>query len=260
MSQGQKALVSQWRGAHAVGGRRRHMQALEDFLRTHDTGDLLDIACGGGAFTRRVLDGSKSHGHVTGLDINADVGVGFLSNIDGDDVTFVASPIAAYLDGGHAFDTVSVSNALHHLEGVGDILRDVRGVVRPDGVVIIHEMYADGLNPPQETQRDIHAMIAQLHRVQGEYHRAAYTRQEILDFLDGAGLTVRHRFEALNDDAPVEKGTDGFAGRVIQTLAAAYPDGPPDDLRAECDALVARAVDVGVGRPPQWTFVCAYDA
>ena len=234
------------------------MQVLEDFLRTHDAGDVLDIACGGGAFTRRVIDGSKSCGSVTGLDINADVGVGFLSNIDGDDVTFVASPIAAYLGGGHTFDTVSVSNALHHLEGVGDILRDARGVVRPGGVVIIHEMYADGLTPPQETQRDLHAMIAQLHQVQGEYHRAAYTRQEIREFVDGAGARIDHHFETLNEDAPVEKGVDGFAGRAEQTLAQAYPDGAPAELVAECEALRTRAIETGVGRPPQWTLVCSY--
>ncbi|MBT5713414.1 class I SAM-dependent methyltransferase, partial [Candidatus Poribacteria bacterium] len=182
----------------------------------------------------------------------------FLGNIEGDDVSFVASAIGDYLRGDHGFDTISISNALHHLEGVGDILRDLRRIANPNGVVIISEMYADDLTPPQQTQRDLHAMIARLHVGMGEYHRATYTRDEINGFLAGAGLGVLHAFDAPHDDAPVEKGTDGFAGRAGSVMADAYPDGAPPDVSAEYERLKARAIAIGVARPPQLTLVCAY--
>ncbi len=235
------------------------MQGLEDFLKTHDGGDMLDIACGGGAFGRRLVDGCRSYKSVTGLDMNEGAREGFLSNVEGNNVTFVASPIADYLEGDHSYDTVSVSNALHHLAGVGTILRDLRAIVDEDGVVIIHEMYADGITPAQETQRDVHAMIARLHRVQGEFHRGAYTREEIRGFVARSGLVVQHLFEARNEDAPIEKGKDGFAGRLKGVLDQAYPDGAPAEVQAEVDDLMRRAVEIGVGRPPQWTLVCAYE-
>lgn len=234
------------------------MESLEEYLQTRAGGAILDIACGGGAFARRLVDGLASYASVTGLDI-ADKRDEFLGNVDGHDVTFVASAIADYLRGDHGFDTISVSNALHHLEGVGDILRDLRAIANADAVVIIHEMYADGLTPPQQTQRDLHALIARLHLGMGEYHREAYTRGDIHGFIEGAGLEVAHAFDAPHDDAPVEKGPDGFAGRAGSVIADAYPDGAPADVSTEYERLKARAVEIGVARPPQMTLVCAYE-
>ena len=37
------------------------MNTLENYLKTHDGGHLLDIACGGGAFTKRLISGLKSY-------------------------------------------------------------------------------------------------------------------------------------------------------------------------------------------------------
>ena len=71
-------------------------------------------------------------------------------------VRFVASPIADFLREPVAdpFDTVSIANALHHLEEVGDVLQQLRNVVTPDGTLILCEMYAGDLTPAQQTQRD----------------------------------------------------------------------------------------------------------
>lgn len=234
------------------------MDTLEDFLQTRDCGDILDIACGGGAFARRLIDGAKSYAGVTGLDLNADSESAFLDNVVGHDVRFVAGSIAAYMNGADRFDTISISNALHHVEDIGDVLRDLRGILRPGGVVIINEMYADGLTPAQETQRDLHAMIAKIHLSMGEHHRPAFTRAEIDAFVAGAGLEVRHAFHASNEDAPVDQTLDGFAARARGVMEEAYPDGAPAALREEYEALKTRVTEIGVGRPPQLILVCGY--
>ena len=41
-------------------------------------------------------------------------------------------------------------------------------------------------------------------------------------------------------------------------MADAYPDGAPPDVSAEYERLKARAIAIGVARPPQLTLVCAY--
>ena len=246
--------------SHLIKG-RNYMKMLEDFLKTHDGGALLDIACGGGNFTHQLIASLKSYISVTGLDIKPNLQTDFLKNVDGHDVTFVASAIADYLKITDSFDTISISNALHHLEGVGDILGDLRNILNPDGIIIINEMYSDDLTPAQETQRDLHGLMAQLHCVMGEYHHGAFTRAEIHSFINNAGLIVQHTFNVRKDDAPVEKetnGTDGPTGRARETIDKAYPDGAPPAVCREFEQLRVRATEIGIAPPPQLTLVCVF--
>ncbi|MDP6039001.1 MAG: methyltransferase domain-containing protein [Candidatus Latescibacteria bacterium] len=237
------------------------MKTLEDFLRTQEGGNLLDIACGSGSFTHRLIDSLKSYISVTGLDIKPTLQTDFLKNVDGHDVTFVASAVADYLENAGSFDTISISNAIHHLEGVGDILGDLRNILNFGGTVIINEMYSDDLTPAQETQRDLHGLMAKLQCVMGEYHRGAFTRGEIHDFINNAGLIVQHTFTVRKDDAPVQKetdGTDGPTSRVQETIDKAYPDGAPSAVCQELDQLKIRATEIGSAPPPQLTLVCKF--
>ena len=238
------------------------MEKLEDFLKSYDGGKVLDIACGSGSFTSRQIAALNSYSSVTGLDIKADLEADFLENVEGHDISFVVSPIRDYLQTTDRFDTISVSNALHHLEGVGDVLKDIQKILNPSGTFIVNEMYSDGLNPAQETQRDLHRFMAGLHRVAGEFHRGAFTRDEIQGFLDQAGLRVLHRFRVSNEDGPVKKETDGKGGfleRVMGAVERAFPDGAPAEVAEELEGLASRAAEIGVGSPPQLTFVCRYE-
>ena len=234
------------------------MDGLEDFLRTHNGGKLLDIACGGGRFTRRLVAGLRSYTSVTGLDIKAGLEAEFLDSVDGHDVAFVTSAISDYLETDNRFDTISISNALHHLEGVGDILRGLQRIMNSDGVAIVNEMYSDDLTPAQQPQHGLHGMMAKLHRTMGEYHREPFARSEIHDFISDAGLIVQHTSDVSNDDAPVTKGADGtgMTQRVREAIAKAYPDGAPPGLQGEFEQLKVRASEIGVAPPPQLTLVC----
>lgn len=234
------------------------MNNLEDFLADYDAGNLLDIACGGGRFTRLLTDGCRSWSSVVGLDIKAGAGEDFTGAMDTDAVRFVASPIADFLKDpvSAPFDTVSIANALHHLEGVGDILRQLSDVVSPDGTVIICEMYADDLTPAQQTQRDLHAFMAELHRAAGEYHRSVFTRAEIDTMVADAGLQVRHRFHEANDTEPA--GDSPMVSRLEEAISRAYPEGAPTSVETRRDELLERAEATGVGTPPQLTLVCTF--
>ncbi|MDA0336689.1 MAG: class I SAM-dependent methyltransferase [bacterium] len=234
------------------------MQDLQEFLAAYDAGNVLDIACGGGRFTRLLIDGCRSWQSVVGLDIKQEAGQDFISLMGTDSVRFVAAPIRDFFRDPAAgpFDTVSIANALHHLEGVGDVLRQLRDVVTPGGTLILCEMYADDLTPAQQTQRDLHALMAELHRAAGEYHRSVFTRAEIDTMVAAAGLDVRHRFDDANDSPPA--GDSPMVSRLEEAISRAYPDAVPAAVESRRDELLARARDTGVGTPPQLTLVCAF--
>lgn len=235
------------------------MNTFEDYLKTRNGGDILDIACGGGNFTKRLITHFQDYNSVTGLDIKASVKDDFLKNIEGKNVTFIASPIADYLTQSHAFDTISISNALHHLENVQDMIAQFKNLLKKSGTVIINEMHSDNLTPAQESQRDLHSFMADLHRLSGEYHRGPFSTQEIHDMINNAGLRIDHTFHVKNDDKPVETGPEAakhFSQRIQSALENAYPQSPPADVIEKREQLKQRATEVGVGSPPQLTFVC----
>jgi 2-polyprenyl-3-methyl-5-hydroxy-6-metoxy-1,4-benzoquinol methylase len=230
---------------------------LESFLKTHDAGALLDIACGGGAFTKRLTDDLQSYTQVTGLDIKADSREAFLEAVQGHDIAFVASSIHDYLKSGeNTFDTISVSNALHHLEDVGQVLKDIRTILASGGTVIINEMHRDDLTPTQQTQHDQHRFLAELQRKSGEYHRETWSRDEILGFVSDAGLEIVHRFENLNRDAEITKEPGRIVQRAMAAIEKGYPTGAPDATSAELKRLVERSESIGSSAPPQLTLVC----
>ena len=232
------------------------MTQLEDFLKMHHAGAVLDIACGGGGFTKRLSEHLASYGSITGLDIKADAREGFLEAVAGHDVDFVAGSIHDYLKTSGSFDTITVSNALHHLENVGEVLKDVRGILNEGGTFIVNEMHCDNLTPPQVTQHDQHKFLADLQREAGEYHRETWSRDEIYGFVKGAGLSVQHTFENANEDAAVTKEPTRIVERAQGAIEKAYPDGPPDAIVNELERLRKRSSEIGSSSPPQLTLVC----
>lgn len=235
------------------------MKRLEDYLPTRDGGHVLDIACGSGNFTRRLINELKSYTSITGLDIKPDLKDDFLKNTEGHDITFVVAPIAEFLKIDNTFDTISISNALHHVEQVADIMSNFKHISHSDGVVIITEMCSDCITPAQENQRDLHHFMARLHSAMGEHHRETFSRNEIHAMIENAGLKIQHAFEAKNDDAPVQTGDNAasrFTSRIQSAIENVYPNGLPADLRTELNALKTSTIQNGIAPQPQLTFVC----
>lgn len=233
------------------------MTNLEDYLKTHDAGRLLDIACGGGAFTKRLAENLQSYTSIMGLDIKSESQDSFLETVKGHNVSFVASSIHDYLRStSDGFDTISVSNALHHLQDVGEVLKNVRSILNDGGTVIVNEMHCDDLTPPQQTQHDQHKFLAEIHRAGGEYHRETWSRSEIFNFVTHAGLRVQHEYEDTNEDAPITKEADRMVQRARDAIEKAYPEGAPDTVITERDRLAVRSGEIGSSSPPQLTLVC----
>lgn len=234
------------------------MTSLDAYLGTRDAGRVLDIGCGGGRFAKRLVAHSHSVGTVTGLDLNPDVGEAFLKELDLPDAGFVASPIADFLDTDRAFDTISISNALHHLENAGTVLKRLGGIAAPGAVCIISEMHRDDLTPSQQAQYAFHSLMARLHRASGEYHRAPYSVAEIRELLEAAYMGIEHAFETRNSDSDAQPFDDAARSRLRDAVDRAYPDGAPTDVETAFEAVCEQATRNGMGTPPNVTFVCTF--
>ena len=154
-----------------------------------DGGRVLDVATGTGSFVAFLLDGLRSYEEIVGIDANAERAAAFEQALAGrSGVRFEAMDAHALAFPDASFDTVCISNSLHHFEDPAPILAEMLRVVRPGGHVVVNEMYRDGQSASQLTHVLLHHWWAAVGRATGEVHRETYERAAIVEIVAGLGL------------------------------------------------------------------------
>lgn len=163
------------------------MRSPDDLLRTIDGGRVLDAGCGAGYFTRRLAGSLRSYESIIGIDPDKDSLDEARRQTDDPDVRYRQMSVLDLEADPPRFDTVAISNALHHVEDPSQVLRRLVSVLRPGGTLVVNELYCDDLNRLQAIGRDVHHFKAACDELQGRVHRPTFTRQEIRDLVASAG-------------------------------------------------------------------------
>jgi len=220
-------------------------------------GRVLDVATGAGSFVQFVLDGLHDHGEIIGIDANPERAAAFAEAFGGrGDVRFVEMDAhhLAFADG--SFDTVCVSNSLHHFADPHPVLAEMLRVLRPGGHAVVNEMYRDGQSETQATHVLLHHWWAAAGTVSGEVHRETYRRAEIVEIVESLGLAdVRLADLADPDEDPHDPETVAELEAAIDRYVA-LAEGHPElqqrgeDLRSRLREIGARSATqlVAVGR------------
>ncbi len=153
-------------------------------------GRILDVATGNGWLLAWLLDTMQTTTEGVGIDLRPldaaaldEEGVFNRENVE-----FLQMDAASmdFPDG--SFDTVAISNALHHMPDVGAVLAEMRRVLKPGGHLIVLEMYRDQQDGPQMTHILMHHWWANIDSALGIMHRETYTRAALVDLIAGLGL------------------------------------------------------------------------
>lgn len=161
-----------------------------------DGGRVLDVGTGKGDFIVTLAEHLGGYTKFTGVDLNVEKLekgrerveelVADLLEMDGGDLAF---------DNG-AFDTVCISNSLHHLERTGDVMAEMFRVLRPGGTFILQEMFCDGeQTPAQVTDILVHHWSSRIDTLLETFHRKIYTREEIGSVIESLDLRDVRYFE-----------------------------------------------------------------
>ena len=220
-------------------------------------GRVLDVATGAGSFVQFLIDGLRDHDEIIGIDANPERAATFAGAFgERDDVRFVDMDAhhLAFADG--SFDTVCVSNSLHHFADPRPVLAEMLRVLRPGGLVVLNEMYRDGQSETQETHVLLHHWWAAVGRQRGEVHRETYGRAEIVAIVETLGLSDLRLVDLADPDedphdpetvAELEAAIDRYVG-----LAEGHPElqRRGEDLRVRLREIGARSATqlVAVGR------------
>jgi ubiquinone/menaquinone biosynthesis C-methylase UbiE len=166
-------------------------------IKILSSGRVLDVATGSGNFIKFLLENIKDYGEIIGMDTSEKAAAALTEAFrDKPNIRFIK------MDAGHvdfpdaSFDTVCVSNSLHHLVDLEPVLSEMKRVLHPGGNFVVDEMYRDHQTKTQMTHVLMHHWRAVVDTAMGIIHNKTYTRQQIVDIIGRLGLT-----ELIFDDA-----------------------------------------------------------
>ncbi len=215
-------------------------------------GRVLDVATGRGDFVRMLAEFLGGYDEFVGIDIKQKA-------IDDARKAFEEQPgevrntgfrvmdAAALEYVGGSFDTVAISNSLHHMADVDRVLGEMKRVLRAGGLLVVREMFRDNQTETQMTHVLLHAWWAKINQRQGETHNETFTRQELVAVVDKLGLGDTDMFD-FADTASDPKDPELIESVIDRNLKLveginSHPDYAK--LKAEGERLNQRLQNVG---------------
>lgn len=233
------------------------MRDLENRLREISGGDILDIACGRGWFSKLILDSMHDYNSLTGIELTDIYKKEFYEILGECNVRYEVANIYDYIESNNKFDTVTMSYSMHHLEKLSYILRNIHKLLKPNGTIIINEMYKDNLTEAQITQKNIHELGAEIDRLNGKYHAQVYTIKEIGNLIQLANLD-EYEIILTKNDKKVNNDNDYHKNLIkllINKLYEIYEENIPEDLMLKVDYAKDRLDKYGICSPPMMTII-----
>lgn len=208
---------------------------ITEALRAQPAGRTLDLATGTGSFLDYLTDVMKDVGYTVGVDASFSA-LAKAHDTDGDS-GFAQMRSGALGFPSQGFDTVAMSNALHHLPDFVDTFMEVSRVLRPGGRFVFEEVYHDHQSPPQEVDIALHHWVAEIDRARGKPHSDTYSRDELLVLVSALDLHDVETFDfAELDEDPLEPAKIQRLDRTITRIARSTRDldnGPVLQAKAE---------------------------
>ncbi len=157
------------------------MTTSQQILGTISGGKVLDVATGSGGFIHLLIEGLRDFDEIIGIDTTDRGAAAFTAAFTDRPNIHFAQMDAAQLNWPDAsFDTVCISNSLHHLADVPRVLAQLDRVLKPGGHFIISEMYRDGQTAEQQTHVELHHWWAAVDTAQGVIHCETYAREQLM--------------------------------------------------------------------------------
>jgi SAM-dependent methyltransferase len=163
--------------------------AIAETLKSISGGRVLDVATGDGEFVSLLMKTLKNYDSFIGVDISAKDVESARKRLAGKPVKILEMNAEALEFGDGSFDTVCISDSLHHLDKIDNVLAEMRRVLKTGGHFILQEMYCDGdQTEAQKTEILKHHWHAEIDSLLGTTQNKTLTRQRIIDIANSLKL------------------------------------------------------------------------
>jgi ubiquinone/menaquinone biosynthesis C-methylase UbiE len=229
------------------------MDILIKRLNTVSGGKVLDVATGRGNFIKILQDGLKDFEEIIGIDcIDTSILDKVKENFTDKRIKFTQMNANKMDFEDHHFDTVCLSNSLHHLSDVQSVLKEMLRVLKPDGTFIINEMICDDQKPSQMTYVHMHHWWAKIDTAMGKLHFETFPKQLILDIANRMSLKDMEVLEFNDPDDPMDQASlEGISKIIDEYIERAKPLQNFEAFRQEGESIRKHLYEVGVNGATQ---------
>jgi SAM-dependent methyltransferase len=164
-------------------------------LGSISAGKVLDVGTEGGGFIDTLIKTLKAYDSFVGVDYcpsseSRKAMESARKRFAGKRVRFLVMNAEKLRFKDESFDTVCISHCLHHLANIGNVMAEMKRVLKKGGNVILQEVYGDGEQTEAQKVDELeHAWEARVDTLLGITHNETLTRQEIRDIAHSLNLT-----------------------------------------------------------------------
>lgn len=226
------------------------MENVKQALNDKNLGKVLDIGTRRGEFLFRLKKYANSYDELVGID-NNEKEIALLKEKEEDNIHFIN------MDGYNLdypdeyFDTVALSNTLHHLNNMDDMLCEMLRVLKKGGYFIINEMYFDDSQVlSMRTHGLMHILEAEIDTELGKVHNKTLTKEEIMDIIEKLELSSFEPVEYLETKEFNDKLQKKY-GKLDKILSAAKDSPKYDCFKEKADIIKNNYEQHGIERCKQ---------
>jgi ubiquinone/menaquinone biosynthesis C-methylase UbiE len=197
----------------------------EEALGKISGGHILDVGTGAGDFISFLRDNLQNYIDIIGIDSNEQLlkDARLTHNLENIRFQYMDARRMDFSD--NTFDTVCMSNSMHHMADLPRVLDEVMRVCKPGGHIIFREMYQDGQRETQLTHVLFHHWRAAIDTANGITHHETFTRQQILELSRKLGLKNLKYYDEIDlqsdpKDPDLQQSLDSIIDRYIQQSRA----------------------------------------
>lgn len=233
------------------------MDLLTQTLNTLEGGSVLDVATGTGSFALLLKENLRSFTSITGIDSSPRAIERAKTAIQDPRIQFQVMDALHLEFPSSSFDTVSISNSLHHLPDPGPVIKEMLRVLKPGGHFILFEMHQDDPTPTQLTAVLLHHWWGRIDTTCGIYHAATFTRRQLQNAVQQYDLKCVATAEiADGSEDPKEesllKELDGIIDQYEQKACGLPTE---EEFKKEGEILRKRVHEIGFHSATEYLWV-----
>ncbi|MFZ2097748.1 MAG: class I SAM-dependent methyltransferase [Anaerolineales bacterium] len=176
-------------------------ETVEEALNELSAGYVLDVATGNGGFISYLIENLKDYTEITGIDCNQRPLETAEKSHEKANIRFQLMDAARMDFPDDHFDTVCISNSLHHMADLPGVLSEMVRVCKPGGQLIFCEMYRDGQTETQLTHMYLHHWWAAVDSAEGITHFETFTRRQVVEIIERLGLQNMRYYDSKELDS-----------------------------------------------------------
>lgn len=229
------------------------MDILKEKLKLFEAGKVLDVGTGRGNFISVISECFNSFTEIIGIDNSEGALNAARESFNNKKINFIKMDASNMNFNAESFDTVCISNTLHHLPDMYKVLNEMNRVLKPGGLFIVSEMFCDNQIDKQLSHVYVHHFHAKIDNLLGIFHNETFKRQQIIEIMDNLGLDIIDAFDyntaeeqAASDDSDDEKKfIDDLFVSLEGRLNNVKDFAEYDSLRAELDRIKDTVYNTG---------------